>query len=530
MELHKKKADVSMLANRNIGNLETSILAIVLFSVTLVAGIALYHFDSHAFVYFGDAASHLVKAREFIDSQKPGLHNIGTVWLPLPHLLLLPFAVIDGLFFSELAGAFVGIPLLVGTGFFSFLILKRITNSKPISFFVTCVALLNPNIVYMALTPMSEPALLFFVTMGACFFLDWLETDNARSLQFCVVGVVLASLCRYEAWPLVPFITAAAALRGISFWRQAKKNTAVRTFVIGGLCWAGIAFWFIWNYALYGNPFEFAHRTYSAGSVVARQAIHNNPQTALFLLGKALLVIFGPIVLCVSLLVFLSLRNLRAKRTRIFLLLFLIVPPVFTIAAILYGFVQIDQWTWNWRYVLSFGPLLMVSSGIGLSEIFRRVHSWFIRGPVVVSLAAMLFIQIGIPSVGVATFKEASAIFKHGPQYAASLGERLHAEYKGGSIALLAGYGQGQRIMLESGIPLKKYHLISDTGEEDILSSLDDAEEYLVIGKDRMPESQQLVDYWLAHREMLLHFYDVLSEDDHFILMEHKHAGASLIN
>ncbi len=42
---------------------------------------------------YGDAVAHINIARRVFDSQTPGLLQLGTVWLPLPHLLILPFIV-----------------------------------------------------------------------------------------------------------------------------------------------------------------------------------------------------------------------------------------------------------------------------------------------------------------------------------------------------------------------------------------------------------------------------------------------------
>ena len=39
---------------------------------------------------YSDAQSHLTIARRIIESKSPGLQQLGTVWLPAPHLLLLP--------------------------------------------------------------------------------------------------------------------------------------------------------------------------------------------------------------------------------------------------------------------------------------------------------------------------------------------------------------------------------------------------------------------------------------------------------
>ncbi len=40
---------------------------------------------------YGDAVAHLGIARRILDSRNPGLAQLGGVWLPLPHLLMLPF-------------------------------------------------------------------------------------------------------------------------------------------------------------------------------------------------------------------------------------------------------------------------------------------------------------------------------------------------------------------------------------------------------------------------------------------------------
>src|SRR3954464_6551403 len=54
--------------------------------------------------YFGDAEAHLNIARRIFDSRTPGPEQIGTVWLPLPHVLLALFAHSGYLWTSGLAG------------------------------------------------------------------------------------------------------------------------------------------------------------------------------------------------------------------------------------------------------------------------------------------------------------------------------------------------------------------------------------------------------------------------------------------
>src|SRR5258708_36774474 len=54
---------------------------------------------------YGDAIAHINIARRVFDSRTPGLLQLGTVWLPLPHLLMIPFLIFDGMWRSGVGGS-----------------------------------------------------------------------------------------------------------------------------------------------------------------------------------------------------------------------------------------------------------------------------------------------------------------------------------------------------------------------------------------------------------------------------------------
>src|ERR1700688_4852486 len=54
---------------------------------------------------YGDAVAHINIARRVFDSRTPGLLQLGTVWLPLPHLLMIPFLLSDGWWQSGIGGS-----------------------------------------------------------------------------------------------------------------------------------------------------------------------------------------------------------------------------------------------------------------------------------------------------------------------------------------------------------------------------------------------------------------------------------------
>ena len=514
-----RKEDIGHVVNINIlKGREEYVLALLLFSTAWITCCLLYLQNESALIYFGDAVSHLVRARQFIDSQQPGILNIGTVWLPLPHILLLPFVAFDTLFYSGIAGALLGIPFLVGIGLLLFSIIEVLTNSRSIAFFVALLFGLNPNIIYIALTPMTEMTLLFFVTFGGFALLKWLRSGKERWIIVCALAVMCATLCRYESWLLAPFVSIVAFYKGMQLWNEGKKYSAITTVIIAKISWIGMIFWFGWNYFQYGDALKFAHWTYSVGTSAVRTSLHDRPQDVFLVLGKALLWIFGPMLLGAGALMLLSIKRFNAMKERLLILLYFSLPALFVLAAILIGFVQIDQWWWNWRFVLTFGLFLSIASSLGLLELFRRVRLPFVQVLIMICFLMIPAVQIVVPSVGVAIFNDASKSFNIRSRSAAALGRGIEKRYNGGSIALLTGYGVGQRIMISSHLPLKTFKV--NYFSNDSIHKISD--QYIVLGKDRTPESEEFSSYWLLNKELLIRSYTISIETNFFVLLERK--------
>src|SRR5688500_16665446 len=95
---------------------ESWVIFFAIIMIGISAATILYSLDRFSLLYYGDSVSHLVRAREIVDSNNPGLfEQLGTVWLPLPHLLLLPFALIEALFRTGFAGVAISVPCLAIT-------------------------------------------------------------------------------------------------------------------------------------------------------------------------------------------------------------------------------------------------------------------------------------------------------------------------------------------------------------------------------------------------------------------------------
>src|SRR5512136_2390066 len=79
-------------------------LASVLLSV--LSATALWYFYQHGEILLsGDAVAHINIARRVFDSRTPGPKQLGTVWLPLQHILTIPFIISDAGWSSGIGGA-----------------------------------------------------------------------------------------------------------------------------------------------------------------------------------------------------------------------------------------------------------------------------------------------------------------------------------------------------------------------------------------------------------------------------------------
>jgi hypothetical protein len=169
-----------------------------------------------------DARGHLVVARRIADSITPGWQQIGAVWLPLPHLLNFLPAQIDVLYRTGLAAVAMSIAAFAAaTGAIAWIV-RRLTGSVAAAVVGAAVFALNPNVLYLQATPMTEPLLLALTLLAVALLLRWTSPDGIRQpgeRQAAAVGWTLALACmtRYEAWPVTICALAAAVY---AWWRS----------------------------------------------------------------------------------------------------------------------------------------------------------------------------------------------------------------------------------------------------------------------------------------------------------------------
>ncbi|MGC2398824.1 MAG: glycosyltransferase family 39 protein [Acidobacteriaceae bacterium] len=218
---------------------------------------------------YGDAVAHLHIARRVFDSLTPGFRQLGSVWLPLPHLLLLPFIWNMEWWRTGLAGACVSIPsyVLGCTGIYR---LARIW--LPASAAIVTVAFygLNPGLLYMATTAMTEPLFLAEMIWAVVLIVQFQRAPEDKTLMAAGLVLVCAIFTRYDGWVL------AAAAWCFATWPLLRDRPPWRGSVMGAwvlftaMLVAAPSLWLGYNAKQFGDPLDFQRGPYSARAIEAK--------------------------------------------------------------------------------------------------------------------------------------------------------------------------------------------------------------------------------------------------------------------
>ncbi len=223
----------------------------------------IYCYQNHLLLVYGDANAHLSIARRIIDSATPGIAQFGGVWLPLPHAAMVPFAQNDWLWHTGLAGACVSMPCYVITAVYLFLMARRLTHDSRASFVGALVFMVNPNILYLQTTPLSE--LIFIATMiVACYyFLAWAQDGNTLQLLPAAGITFLTTLARYDGWFICIALCGLVVLISL-IKRQSWARMQANAIIFGTLAGYGIVLWMFYSAMIFGDPLYFQHGRFSS--------------------------------------------------------------------------------------------------------------------------------------------------------------------------------------------------------------------------------------------------------------------------
>lgn len=243
------------------------IIAILSLALSVVA--ISYYFQEGTLVAYGDAESHLNISKRVVSSLTPGLAQLGGIWLPLPHLLMVPFVAVDELWRTGLAGSIVSGLAYVGTSVYLYKLVFLITKHKWASALASLIFMLNPNVLYMQSTAMTEVLLLaFFTISNYCFFQYMREPEKIGPLLLAGAFGFAATLTRYDGWFLVGLQALAILIMYLPKIRDKKifDRAQGQFLLFSTSAFFGIILWFIWGYLILGDPLYFTNSPFSAKS------------------------------------------------------------------------------------------------------------------------------------------------------------------------------------------------------------------------------------------------------------------------
>jgi 4-amino-4-deoxy-L-arabinose transferase-like glycosyltransferase len=230
----------------------------------MLSAAALYWCVSHGYtLYYGDAEAHLNIARRIVDSRTPGFDQFGTNWLPLPHVLMLPFVWNDGWWRSGLAGGLPSACAFVVACVLLYAAARRAFLWPAAAIAAVAVFALNPNVLYLQAIPMTESA--FFASLiGLLFTTIWFrQTGSVLAVLGAGIFSNAASLTRYEGWFLIPFAT-------VFFFVAGGRRRWWAGFLFGAIASLTPLFWLAYNWWYYRNPLEFYNGPYSTKGIYER--------------------------------------------------------------------------------------------------------------------------------------------------------------------------------------------------------------------------------------------------------------------
>ena len=231
-----------------------------------------------AMLNYGDAQAHLHIARRVFDSRRPGLSELGSVWLPLPHLLMIPFVAVYAWWANGVAGWIPSAAAYLAGCAGIYRLARRwlppAESAVALAFFA-----LNPNLLYIQTTAMTEPLFVCEMVWAAVWLVEWQAcldlTDGAsirrpNRLLFCIALVLSAAVfTRYDGWVMALLAWVAV---GVTLLRRGRLRSrafwAASVIVV-----ASPIVWFSYNAVVFGDWLDFMRGPYSAKAIELRTAM-----------------------------------------------------------------------------------------------------------------------------------------------------------------------------------------------------------------------------------------------------------------
>lgn len=434
---------------------------------------------------YGDALSHLTIARRLFDTMtNPGFAQLGTVWLPVPHLLLSPFVLSLQAWQSGWGAALLGAGCLSATAAGCYRTAARWGLGLTARLVVVAVVVLNPSMLYLHSTALTEPVLIAGMAGTLAGLSNWATKSRRLSpgelAVFAGIPAAVAAMSRYEGWALV---LAGSVFVAVVAWLRDRRLSAVVTYVFGftAVPAATMLWWLAYNWVTFRDPLAFLFGQYSASAlqsdlVAAGLTTKGDMGSSLATMNVAVATTAGIGTVALAGLALLVLVFAERSPRRWLFLAMTTVTYLFMAfslyagQAVIFNPASSQTTVWNNRYGMATVLPLALVIGIATDLIsvsvgrvvprLANIRRALLAALVAVVLAGQALWQLEAPAQRALVLGEAATQFalKDGARAAAFW---LGAHYDGGHILLDEGVAANNILPL-AGIPLREYYLRSN--------------------------------------------------------------------
>jgi hypothetical protein len=461
---------------RRTARRDWSVAAVALISA-VVGLVALYlSYRANVVLAYQDASSHLNIARRVLDSRSPGVAQLGTIWLPIPHLLLQPFVASDYLWRTGLAGSIVGFGCFEVTAIALFLSIRLIARHQVAAWVGLAVFLSNPNMLYLQTTALTEPVMLMTMTASAYFLLRWNVRDRQSDLVLAGLLGIAAVGSRYDGWFFVIVCSFLVALSVQLRWRDRARAEGI-TLVYLVLPFYGMFLWFFYNWLIFGSPLAFQQGQSTEIALEAQAPINglilkHHLLSSVGAYGWATIDNLGPVIAILGLVgLGLFMVNTRFRAGSLAPYAFLSSFP-FNVITLFFGqsIILVHQLTpdhmFNVRYGIMMLPGMALFIGYLADRLLTRARSALVIPLLLLALLGQGLLWVpGWPgsAVSMADGLSGGGSGASSDELHSALPAYLRGAYQGGGI-LVDDVAYQQYILLRTGLPMRAYIGSNNTG------------------------------------------------------------------
>jgi len=488
----------------------------ILLGVLAVLSLAalLWYYAHNELMLYGDAVAHINIARRVIDNRSwlSSFFQLGTVWLPLQHVAMLPLVWNNRLWQTGIAGSVPSMIAYVLGGMGVFRLVSGLTPtlsqkkgrdgvstsgaSLAPALVATAIYAFNPNLLYLQATAMNEPIYVAFFIWALVYLQEMLRARVAngseqagmsceRALERCGICLAGGAWTRYDGW-FTGAVVGAVVVVIVARWcrreteggrRRVLAKSLIEFLLLNALV---PVFWLAYNHRVSGRALDWANGPYSAKAIAERTTRRDappypgkdHPVTAALYSLKAAQLNMGNVAWGRVMLAFALLGTATAcwqfDRYKVALLLWL--PLIFYALSIAYGSVPIFIPAWwpfsyyNVRYGLELLPVFAVFPVVlvtllteWLNKRRRRIAAWAL---LVACVSGSYLTAWGDTPI---TLREARANSRTRIAMEDGLASFLSHIPKGSTILMYQGSHVGA--LQRAGIPLKS--VISEVSHPD---------------------------------------------------------------